>query len=83
MQRPQGCAGEVFSAPICHDVAVTFDNPTTAALRDYARACEALDAATDDAQVLALSDRKSLAALNLRKALTEAGWTAPVRTSAH
>jgi hypothetical protein len=83
VQRPQGCAGEaVFFVTICHHVCVTFDDRTTAALREFARACEALDAATDDAQVLDLSDRKSLAALNLRKALTEAGWTAPVRATA-
>ncbi|MCW2673227.1 MAG: hypothetical protein JWP14_1816 [Frankiales bacterium] len=62
---------------------VTFDDATTAALRQYVRACDALEAATDDAQVLHLSDLKSLAALNLRKALASAGWTAPTgqRTS--
>ena len=59
---------------------MTFDDATTAALREYARACDALDAATDDGQVLHLSDLKGLAALNLRKALTEAGWSAPART---
>jgi hypothetical protein len=62
---------------------VTFDDATTTALRDYARACEALDAAGDDAQVLHLSDMKAIAALNLRKALTNAGWTAPVKTPAN
>jgi hypothetical protein len=61
---------------------VTFDDATVAAIRAYARACEALEAAPDDAQVLHLSDLKALAALNLRKALTDAGWTAPVRTPA-
>jgi hypothetical protein len=55
-----------------------FDAPTTTALREYVRACDALDQATDDAQLLHLSDMKSLAALNLRKALTSAGWTAPI-----
>jgi hypothetical protein len=48
------------------------------------RACDSLDAATDDAQVLHLSDMKALAALNLSKALTDAGWTAPAsQRSAH
>lgn len=56
---------------------MTFDDATTAAVLEYARACAALDAATDNAQVLHLPDMKSLAALNLRKALTSAGWTAP------
>ena len=56
---------------------MTFDDATTAALRDFARACDALDAATEDAQVLHLSDMKALAALNLRKALAAAGWKAP------
>lgn len=61
---------------------MTFDEATTAALRAYARACDALDGAADEAQVLHLSDLKAIAALNLRKSLTEAGWTAPVRTRA-
>jgi hypothetical protein len=82
VERPQGFAGEVFSRPFCHDVPVTFDEPTTAALREYVRACDALDRAPDEAQLLHLSDMKSLAALNLRKALTDAGWTAPVGQSA-
>jgi len=56
---------------------VTFDDATTAAVLEYGRACAALEAATDDAEVLHLSDMKSLAALNLRKALTSAGWRAP------
>ena len=56
---------------------MTFDEATTAAVLAYGRACQALDAAVDDAQVLHLSDMKSIAALNLRKALTSAGWTAP------
>ncbi|MFN2539308.1 MAG: hypothetical protein ABR549_14335 [Mycobacteriales bacterium] len=60
---------------------MSFDDATTAALRNYAKACDALDAATDDAQVLHLSDMKALAALNARKALAAAGWTAPARTS--
>jgi hypothetical protein len=63
---------------------VIFDDATTAALRQYVRACDSLDAATDDAQVLHLSDMKALAALNLSKALTDAGWTAPAsQRSAH
>ena len=61
---------------------MTFDDAITAAAREYARACDALDSATDEAQVLHLSELRSLAALNLRKALTSAGWTAPVRTPA-
>jgi hypothetical protein len=61
---------------------VTFDDATTQALRDYARACDALEAAGDDAELLHLSDMKALAALNLRKALTTAGWTSPVRATA-
>ena len=60
---------------------VTFDASTTTALRDYVRACDALDQAVDDAQLLHLSDMKALAALNLRKALMAAGWTAPVGSS--
>jgi hypothetical protein len=59
---------------------VSFDARTTAALRAFVQACEALEAAADDAQLLHLSDMKALAALNLRKALTDAGWTAPART---
>lgn len=58
-----------------------FDAATTAALREYVRACDALDQASDDAQLLHLSDMKALAALNLRKALTTAGWTAPIGSS--
>ena len=61
---------------------MTFDEETTAAARAFARACDALDAATDDGQLLHLSDMVGLAALNLRKALTDAGWTAPSRTRA-
>jgi len=61
---------------------VTFNERTDEALRAYAAACDALAAASDDAQVLHLSDMKALAALNLRKALTDAGWTAPQRTNA-
>ena len=77
LSRPR--AGEAGTAAVCHDVPVTFDDATTAALRAYAQACDALDAATDDGQVLHLSDMKALAALNLRKALTAAGWSAPAR----
>jgi hypothetical protein len=66
-------------AGFCQDVAVTFDEDTTAAVRAFARACDALDAATDDSQVLHLSDMVGLAGLNLRKALTDSGWTAPTR----
>lgn len=61
---------------------MTFDDAITAALRAYARTCDALDGATDEAQVLHLSDMKAIAALNVRKALTDAGWTAPVRSRA-
>jgi hypothetical protein len=60
-------------------VPVTFDDATTKALRAYVTACDALAAATDDAQLLDLSDTRLLAALNLRKALTDAGWTEPLR----
>ena len=59
-------------AGFCQDVAVTFDEETTAAVRALARACDALDAATDDGQVLHLSDLVALAGLNLRKALRNA-----------
>ncbi len=65
---------------ICHYGRVTFDDRTDAALKAYAAASAELDAATDDAQLLHLSDMKALAALNVRKALTDAGWTAPQRT---
>ena len=58
---------------------MTFDDTTTAAARAYADACAALERAADEAQVLHLSDLKGLAALNLKKALTDAGWSAPVR----
>ena len=61
---------------------MTFDERTDAALQAYAAASAALEAAPDDAQVLHLSDLKALSALNLRKALTDAGWTAPLRTTA-
>ena len=61
---------------------MTFDDRTDAAVQAYAVACAELDAAADDAELLHLSDMKALAALNLRKALTDAGWSAPVRTSA-
>jgi hypothetical protein len=91
VERPQGCAGEALApdlvpedlAPVCHHASVIFDDATTAALRQYARACDSLDAASDDAEVLHRSDLKSLAALNLRKALAAAGWSAPTgqRTS--
>ena len=59
---------------------VTFDEATTAALRAYARACDALDAATEDGEVLRLSELRTLAALQAREALTRAGWTAPTRS---
>ena len=91
VERPQGCAGEARSQPGSRRSSsasatmpsVIFDDATTAALRQYVRACDALEAATDDAQVLNLSDLKSLAALNLRKALAAAGSSAPTgqRTS--
>jgi hypothetical protein len=61
---------------------VTFDDAVTAAARAYAEACAALENAPDEAQVLHLSDLKGLAALNLRKALTDSGWSAPVRQRA-
>ncbi|MCU1601027.1 MAG: hypothetical protein JWO22_1736 [Frankiales bacterium] len=85
VERPQGSAGEARSSrsvTICHYERVTFDDRTDAALLAYAAASAELDAATDDAQLLHLSDMLALAALNLRKALTDAGWSAPVRTSA-
>ena len=53
--------------------------PHEAPPRAYARACDALDTASDDAEVLRLSDLKALAGLNARKALVAAGWTAPTR----
>ena len=51
------------------------------AMRAYVDACAALDQAPDDAQVLSRSDAKSLAGMQLRKALTDLGWTAPARSS--
>ena len=55
----------------------SFDAAVQAAMQSYLAACDALDAATDDAAVLALSDAKALAGLNLRKCLVESGWKAP------
>ena len=59
---------------------MSFDDPALEkAVRAYADACAALESAADDAQVLALSDLKSLAGMQLRKRLVDAGWTAPTR----
>lgn len=59
---------------------MSFDDPALeTAVRAYADACAALESAQDDAQVLALSDLKSLAGMQLRKRLVDAGWTAPTR----
>ena len=56
-----------------------FDDPSLlAAMRSYLDACTAVEAAADDAQVLALADAKVLAGMRLRKCLVAQGWTAPV-----
>ncbi len=58
---------------------VTFDDPAlVAAMRSFLDATTALDAATEEAEVIDRSDAKSLAALTLRKRLLELGWSAPV-----
>ena len=58
----------------------TFDDPALQqAMRAYVAACDAVEAAADDAQVLALGDAKAVAGMQLRKRLVEAGWAAPAR----
>jgi hypothetical protein len=57
---------------------MTFDDTALmAAMRAFLDAAAALDAATDDAEVLRRSDEKSLAGMSLRKRLLELGWSAP------
>ncbi|MCW2542835.1 MAG: hypothetical protein JWM40_387 [Frankiales bacterium] len=59
----------------------TFDDEGfQAAARAYVAACDALDLATAEADVLTLADAKVLAGLNLRKVLVGLGWTAPLRS---
>jgi hypothetical protein len=56
--------------------------PVRSAMRAFLAACDAVEAATMDSDLLDLSDAKVLAGLNLRKALVGAGWTAPARSPA-
>jgi hypothetical protein len=57
----------------------TFDDPVlVAALRAHVDAVSALEQASDDSELLRLSDAKSLTGLLLRKRLLELGWIAPV-----
>ena len=57
----------------------TFDDPVlVAALTAYVDAVSALEQASDDSELLRLSDAKSLTGLLLRKRLLELGWIAPV-----
>jgi hypothetical protein len=57
----------------------TFDDPVlVAALIAYVDAVSALEQASDDSEVLRLSDAKSLTGMLLRKRLLELGWAAPV-----
>lgn len=57
---------------------LSFDDPgLRAAMRGYLAACDALDASTDETQVLSRSEAKSVAGLTLRKHLVSLGWTAP------
>ncbi len=58
---------------------MTFDDPVLLlAMRAFLDATTALDAASDEAEVINRSDAKSLAGLTLRKRLLELGWSAPV-----
>lgn len=48
-------------------------------MRAYLEACQALDGASTDSDVLERAEVKSMAGMVLRQRLTEAGWTAPTR----
>lgn len=61
----------------------SFDDPALlAAVRAFARAADALDAARSDVDLLNASEAKAVAGLNLRKRLVEAGWQPPLRQGA-
>ncbi len=67
-------------AGFCHDVTMksSFDDPALlAAMQAFIAATTALDAATDESQVLELSSAKSMAGMTLRKRFDELGWVAP------
>jgi hypothetical protein len=58
----------------------SFEDPAViAAMRAVIAAVDALEATTDDSQVLERASAKSLAVMNLRKRLEELGWLAPAR----
>jgi hypothetical protein len=78
-ENPQGSSGGVFSVTMSCMASLTFDDPgLRAAMRTYLEACDALDKATDDTEVVGRSDAKRLAGLALRQRLVAQGWTAPL-----
>lgn len=63
----------------------TFDDARLlAAMRAYVRAADAVTeavAAGDDRSVIDRAEQRSIAALSLRRRLTELGWSAPPRVA--
>lgn len=58
----------------------SFEDPALlASMQAFLAAVTALDAATDDVEVMNLSQAKSVAGMALRKQLEELGWLAPAR----
>lgn len=75
-QVPDGHASGTMSAM---DSRPLDDPALLAAMKDYLDACTRLDSAGTDSEVLERSEAKSMAAMSLRKRLSEAGWAAPSR----